>query len=329
MNPRRHLGIWTCAATAMALAGTTLSVLAQSTAYPSKPITIVVPYPPGAFNDTLGRLVAQKLQTAWKQTVIVENKPGGGTTIGTAAVAAAPPDGHTLLVVQFPFAANPWLYRHLRYDTAKAFAPVILAGRSPMVLAVPAQRPWRTAAELLAAAKAKPQALTYGSSGAGSSNHLTMSLFESQVGVSLTHVPYKGSSPLLTDLAGGQIDSTFDALPHVLPFIQAGKVRSLAIAAPKRSPALPEVPTFAEAGVPNYEVSSWHGLVVPAGTPKDVIDKLNREMNLILAMDDVKRTFAKQGVTPDGGTPEQFQAFINEQMALWKRVIEQQKIIVD
>ena len=298
-------------------------------AYPSKPISIIVPYPPGGFNDTLGRLVAAKLQMAWKQTVTVDNKPGAGTTIGTAAAAAAPADGHTILVVQFPYATNPWLYKNLRYDTDKAFAPVMLAGRSPMLLAVHAARPWKSQGELLAAAKAKPDGLSYGSSGAGSSNHLVMALFEIQAGVSLAQIPYKGSTPLLTDLAGGQVDAAFDALPHVLPFIQSGKVRALAIASPKRSPLMPDVPTVAEAGVPGYEASSWHGFVVPAGTPQPVVDKLNRELNAILAMNDVKDAFAKQGVTPDGGTPAQFQQFISQQMTLWKGVIQQRKITVD
>lgn len=331
MISRRHFGSWS----AIALVGSSLGLAtlpsgAQSAAaYPSRPISVIVPYPPGGFNDTLGRLVAAKLQTAWKQTVTVDNKPGAGTTIGTAAAAAAPPDGHTILVVQFPYATNPWLYPNLRYDTMKAFTPVMLAGRSPMLLAVHAARPWKSQAELLAAAKAKPDSLSYGSSGAGSSNHLVMALFEIQAGVSLTQIPYKGSTPLLTDLAGGQVDAAFDALPHVLPFIQSGKVRALSIASPKRSPLMPDVPTVAEAGVAGYEASSWHGFVVPAGTPQPVVDKLNRELNTILAMDDVKDTFAKQGVTPDGGTPAQFQQFIAQQMTLWKGVIQQRKITVD
>lgn len=289
--------------------------------YPSKPIRIVVPYPSGGFNDTLGRMAATKLSIAWKQPVIVENKPGGGTVIGTHAAATAPADGYTVLVVQFPFAANPWLYKDLPYDTAKAFAPVVLAGRSPMLIVSNAAGPLRTLGEVLAAAKARPGALNYGSSGAGSSNHLAMALFESVSGTRMTQVPYKGSTPLLTDLAGGQIDLAIDLLPHALPFIQSGKVRPLAIASTRRSPLMPELPTAAEAGVPGYEVTSWHGFVVPAGTPQPVIDKLNRELNAIFAMDDVKKIFAQQGVVPDGGTPAQFKTFIDSQMALWKKVV--------
>ncbi|WP_296310890.1 tripartite tricarboxylate transporter substrate binding protein [Pseudomonas sp.] len=309
----------------MAVSGTFLfgngTTQAQET-YPSKPIRIVVPYPTGGFNDTLGRIVANKLTIAWKQPVIVDNRPGGGTVIGTQVVATSPADGYTLLVVQFPFAANPWLYKSLPYDSAKAFAPVVLAGRSPMLIVSNAGGPLRTLGDVLAAAKAKPGALNYGSSGPGSSNHLAMALFESVSGTRMTQVPYKGSTPLLTDLAGGQIDLAIDLLPHALPFIQSGKVRALAIAGGKRSPLMPELPTTAEAGVPGYDVTSWHGFMAPAGTPQAVIDKINHELNAIFAMDDVKKIFAQQGVVPDGGTPTQFRNFVEAQMALWKKVVQ-------
>ena len=319
--PQRRRALLACAlGTAFSLGGTGLAH--AEGAYPSKPIRIIVPYPTGGFNDTLGRLVAAKLSVAWKQPVIVDNKPGGGTVIGTQAAAAAPADGHTLLVVQFPFAANPWLYKSLPYDSAKAFAPVVLAGRSPMLIVSHAAGRLRTLGEVLAAAKARPGALNYGSSGAGSSNHLAMALFENVSGTRMTQVPYKGSTPMLTDLAGGQVELAIDLLPHVLPFIQSGKVRPLAIAGTERSPLMPELPTTTEAGVPGYEVTSWHGFVVPAGTPQPVLDQLNRELNAILAMEDVKKVFAQQGVVPDGGTPAQFKRFIDGQMALWKKVVQ-------
>lgn len=325
---RRRALLATAVGTALALAFVAGAARAQDS-YPTKPIRIVVPYPAGGFNDTLGRLVATKLSVAWKQPVIVDNKPGGGTVIGTQAAATAPADGYTLLVVQFPFAANPWLYKSLPYDSAKAFAPVVLAGRSPMLIVSHAAGPLRTLGDVLAAAKAKPGALNYGSSGAGSSNHLAMALFESVSGTRMTQVPYKGSTPLLTDLAGGQVDLAVDLLPHALPFIQSGKVRALAIASTERSPLMPELPTAAEAGVPGYEVTSWHGFVVPAGTPQPVIDKLNRELNTILAMDDVKKVFAQQGVVPDGGTPAQFRRFIDSQMTLWKKVVQDGRITAE
>ena len=302
---------------------------AQAQEYPTKPVRIVVPYPAGGFNDTLGRLAAKHLGDYWKKPVIVDNKPGAGTMIGTKEVAGAAPDGHTILVVQFPYAANPWLYKNIAYDTQKAFAPVLLAGRSPMLLVTHAQGPYRSAAELLAAARIKPNALTYGSSGAGSSNHLAMALFETATATQMRQIPYKGSTPMLTDLAGGQFDVALDLLPHAMPFMQSGRVRPLAIAAPKRSPLLPDVPTAAEAGIPGYEVSSWHGFVVPSGTPQSVVDKLNSDLNRMLLEDEVKKAFAAQGVVPDGGTPAQFRGFIDGQMALWKKVVSDRNITVD
>ena len=302
---------------------------AQALEYPTKPVRIVVPYPAGGFNDTLGRLAAKYLSDYWKKPVIVDNKPGAGTMIGTKEVAGAAADGHTILVVQFPYAANPWLYKNIAYDTQKAFAPVLLAGRSPMLLVTHAQGPYRSAAELLAAARIKPNALTYGSSGAGSSNHLAMALFETATATQMRQIPYKGSTPMLTDLAGGQFDVALDLLPHAMPFMQSGRVRPLAIAAPKRSPLLPDVPTAAEAGIPGYEVSSWHGFVVPSGTPQSVVDKLNSDLNRMLLEDEVKKAFAAQGVVPDGGTPAQFRNFIEGQMALWKKVVSDRNITVE
>jgi tripartite-type tricarboxylate transporter receptor subunit TctC len=294
--------------------------------YPDKPITIVVPYPPGGFNDTLGRIVGKKLSDAWGKTVVVENKPGAGTTIGSNFVAKSAPDGYTILVAQFPFSANPYLYKSLPYDTLKAFAPVILAGRSPMVLVVNSYSPIKTTGDLLSLAKAKPGSVNYGSSGPGSSNHLSMVLFESMSGTSLNQVPYKGSTPLLTDLAGGQVVVAFDAYPHVRPFLQSGKIRPIAIATESRSSLMPDVPTINESGVKGYEASSWHGFVVPAGTPPAVVEKLNKQINLILKQDDIKKTFQEQGVVPDGGTSSQFDAFIKKQMEIWKKVVAQSGI---
>ncbi len=302
---------------------------AQEAGYPSKPVRIVVPYPPGGFNDTLGRLVANKLGMQWKVPVVVDNKPGAGTVIGTQAVANASPDGYTVLVVQFPFTANPWLYPALPYDTNTAFAPVLLAGRAPMVLAVHAPSPLRSVADVLKTAKAKPDALNYGSSGSGSSNHLAMALFENLSGTRMTQVPFKGSTPMLTALAGGQVELAFDALPHVLPFIQSGKVRPLAIATSQRIASMPDLPTIAEGGVPGYEVSSWHGFVVPAGTPRPIVDRLNHDINAILAMEDVRKIFHEQGVVPDGGTPEEFRRFMDNQLLVWKKVVQEGKITAD
>jgi tripartite-type tricarboxylate transporter receptor subunit TctC len=301
---------------------TTSQLFAQSSAsYPDKPITIVVPYPPGGFNDTLGRIVGKKLSEAWGVNVVVENKPGAGTTIGTSFVARSAPDGYTILVAQFPFSANPYLYKALPYDTLKAFSPVVLAGRAPMVLVVNSNSSIKTTGDLLALAKSKPGSVNYGSSGSGSSNHLSMVLFEMMAGVSLNQIPYKGSTPLLTDLAGGQVEVAFDAYPHVRPFLQSGKIRPIAIATEVRSPLMADVPTVSESGIKGYEASSWHGFVVPSGTPQPVVDKLNRQINMILKQEDIRKTFNEQGVVPDGGTAAQFEAFIRKQMDIWKRVV--------
>ncbi len=310
-------------ALALGILGFTSSQLfAQSVAaYPEKPITIVVPYPPGGFNDTLGRIVGKKLSDAWGVNVVIENKPGAGTTIGTNFVARSSPDGYTILVAQFPFAANPFLYKSLPYDTLKAFSPIVLAGRSPMVLVVNSNSPIKTTGDFLALAKAKPGVINYGSSGPGSSNHLAMVLFEMMAGVSVNQVPYKGSTPLLTDLAGGQVEVAFDAYPHVRPFLQSGKIRPVAIASEARSPLMADVPTVSESGVKGYEASSWHGFVVASGTPQPIVDKLNKQINLILKQEDIRKTFSEQGVVPDGGTSAQFEVFIRKQMDIWKKVV--------
>ena len=307
---------------------TSSQLFAQGSAsYPEKPITIIVPYPPGGFNDTLGRIVGKKLSDAWGVNVIIENKPGAGTTIGTNFVARSAPDGYTILVAQFPFAANPFIYKSLPYDSSKAFSPVVLAGRAPMVLVVNENSKIKSLGDLLAAAKKSPGKIDYGSSGSGSSEHLAMALFENMANVSLNQIPYKGSTPLLTDLAGGQVEVAFDVFPMVRPFIQSGKIRPIAIATDMRSPLLPQVPTVTEAGLKGYEVSSWHGFMVPSGTPPVIIDKLNKQINSILTQEDIKKTFNEQGVVPDGGTANQFDVFIRKQMEIWKKVVAQAGII--
>ena len=289
--------------------------------YPSKPIRIVVPYPPGGFNDTLGRTLAAKFQEAWGEPVIVENKPGANTVIGSDSVAKSQPDGYTLLIVAFPFAVTPSLLKAMPYDTLKDFQPVILAATSPNLLVVHPQVPIHTVKELIAAAKAKPQSLSYASTGNGSSNHISMELFKSLAGVDIVHIPYKGSAPAVTDLLGGQVQVMFDNVPNVLPHVKAGKLRALAVSGATRTPLAPDVPTVAEAGVPGYELTVWFGLVAPAATPREVVQKLNAESLRILAMPDVRERFLAQGVEPRGSTPEQFAQHIRLQMAKWSKVV--------
>lgn len=299
---------------------------AQDTDYPAKMVHIVVPYPPGGFNDTLGRVVAAKLAKKWGKSVVVENKPGAGTMIGTAQVARAPADGYTVLVSQFPFAANPFLYKSISYDSKADFSPVILAGRSPMVLIVNAETPYHSTQDVINDAKAHPGEIAYGSSGSGSSNHLAMALFERMSGTQMNQVPYRGSSPMLTDLAGGQVKVAFDALPHALPFIQTGKVRPLAIANSERSSLMSQLPTISESGVKDYEVHSWHGFMVRSGTPDNIVQKLNRDINGILADKEVQHIFKEQGVVPDGGSSDLFAQFIDKQMQLWQQVVRDANI---
>ena len=306
------------------------SALAQSAAsYPDKVVKIVVPYLPGGFNDALARLVATKLQRTLKQSVVVENKSGGGTVIGTQAVAALPADGHTLLVTAFPFAVNEFVYPNLSYDRRKDFEPVILAGRSPLVLAVPANSPFRNLADLVKAAKARPGALNYGTAGVGASNHLATELFAEAAGIKLNHVPYKGGSATMADLVGGQIEMAIDLLPNALPMIQAGKLRALAVTEGTRAAALPDTPTIAEALGVKFDVVTWHGFAVRAGTPKEVVERLNREINAILALPETRAVFEKQGVVPTGGSAATFARFIEDQTALWKPIVEKNHIRAD
>ena len=307
----------------LALAAGALLASPARAEFPDRTIHIIVPYTPGGFNDTLGRIVAQKFTDDWGVSAVVENRPGGGTLIGTDAVAKAPPDGYTLLVVAFPFAVNPTLYAKLPYDTLKDFTPLILAGQSANILVVNNDVPAKSVKELIDLAKARPGALSYGSTGSGSSNHLSMELFRLMTSTAMIHVPYKGSAPMVTDLLGGHVQVAFDNVPNVITQVKAGKLRALAVTSLTRDPALPDTPTVAEAGVPGYEVGVWFGMVAPAGTPADVLAKLNAELNKILADPAVKQKFADQGVNPAGGPPERFAEHIRTQIEKWGRVVKE------
>jgi tripartite-type tricarboxylate transporter receptor subunit TctC len=310
-------------------AGLLLAAQASAQTYPDKPIRIVVPYAPGGFNDTIARVMGKKLQDAWGQPVVVDNRPGGGTILGLTAAARSPADGYTLVVVGFPWVANQFLSKKLTYDTAKDFTPIILGAYSPNLLVVSAASPIRSVAELVAAAKAKSGKLNYATAGNGTSNHLTMEFFKSVAGIDMNQIPYKGSAPMVTDLLGGQVDVMFDNAPHVMPHVKAGKMRALAITSEKRSPLLPDVPTVAESGWPGFAVSVWYGFAAPAGTPPEIIARLNKEMNRILAMDDIKKTFHDAGVEPMGGSTQQFDAYFKAQTARWGKVIKDANIVAD
>ena len=293
---------------------------AQAATYPSKPIRIVVPYPPGGFNDTLARTVGARLQTVWGQPVTVDNKPGGGTVIGTDAVAKSAPDGHTLFIMPFAFAVNPSIFKKLPYDPVKDFAPITLAATTPNLLVVGPAVKAGSVAELIT--QAKGGGLNYASTGVGSSNHLSMEKFKQMAGVDITHVPYKGSAPAVTDLLGGQVGVMFDNIPNVIQHVKSGKLRALAVTSPKRSPHVPDLPTVAEAGVPGYEVSVWFGIAAPGGTPAPIVDKLHDEIVRTLNLPEVKEKFSAQGVDVVGSTPAQFAAHLKEQSTLWAKVVK-------
>jgi tripartite-type tricarboxylate transporter receptor subunit TctC len=318
-----------CAVLGVLLAALSCAAPVQAQAYPSKPIRIVVPFTPGGFNDQLARVVGHKLTERWGQPVVVDNRPGGGTVIGTDLVAKAPADGHTLLVVSFAFAVLPSLQSRLPYDTVKDFAPIVLAASTPNFLVTAPGLAARSVKELLALAKAKPGSLNYGSGGNGTSPHLCMELFKSMAGVDLVHIPYKGSAPAVAALLGNQVDVMFDNAPNVLPQVKAGKLRALAVSSVKRSAIAPKLPTIAETGVPGFDVEVWFGIVAPAGTPKDVLSKLNIEINRILRLAEVAASFRRQGVEPVGGTPGQLSAHVQSQIARWAKVVKDAGVHLD
>lgn len=303
-----------------ALCGYSPFALAEN--YPSNQIRIIVPYTPAGFNDTLARTLGKKLTQSWNEPVLVDNRPGGGTTIGTGLAAKAPADGHTLLIVSFAFAVNPSLHASLPYDSARDFMPVVLAAGTPNLLVVNPSLPVKSVQELIKLAKSKPGKLNYASAGNGSSNHLSMELFKSLAGVDLVHIPYKGSAPAVADLIGGRVDVMFDNVPNVLQHVKAGKLRALAVSSKKRSPFVSDLPTVAESGVPAFDVSVWFGVVAPAGTPAPIVAKLNAEINRILRTDDVMELFHAQGVEPRGGTPGDFSAFLRTQTTAWAKVVK-------
>lgn len=289
--------------------------------YPDKPIKIVVPYAPGAFNDAMARVLAKKLQVAFNQPVVVENKAGGGTMIGTDFVAKSPADGYTLLVNGFPLTVNQFLYPKISYDAKKDLTPLILGGETPNVLLVREDSPFKTLKDFVAYAKANPGKLNYGASGSGTSQALSMEYLKSSAGIFVTQINYKGSAPMVVDLLGGQLDVMFDNFPNAMPHVKAGKMRALGITSAKRVASASNIPTIAEQGYPGFEVSVWYGLFAPSGVPAAILQKLNGELNNALKSEDVKEFFAAQGVFILGGSIEDFARFNKAQDAKWSAVI--------
>ena len=314
--------------TALLASLTAAAALAQP--YPTKPLRIIVPFAPGGNVDITARLVAPGLSEILGQPVVVENKPGAGGTIGADGVAKSPPDGYTLLMgSNSTFSVAPSLYPRNPYHPIRDLAPVIMIASGPFVLVVNATSPIASARSLVARAKAQPGTLTMSSAGTGSSNHLVGELFQEQTGAKFTHVPYKGSGQALTDLMGGQVDLHFDQITSAASHIQGGKLRALMVTSGKRVPMLPEIPTNAEAGYPRFEATNVTGLIAPAGTPREVIDKLNAATQKVIAKPEIQERLAGMGAEPVGGTSEAFAAYIREDFAKWTQIVKDANVKVE
>jgi tripartite-type tricarboxylate transporter receptor subunit TctC len=308
---------------ALAAGASLLAPTVAAQTFPAKPIHIVVPFPPGGSTDLLARRIGEKLQAAWGQPVVVDNKPGAGGTIGSDFVAKAPPDGYTLLMgVTGTNAISGSLYPNLPYDVVKSFEPVSLVVSAPLVLVSEPAFPAKTVKQMVALLKQKPASVSYGSAGNGTSMHLTGEMFKIAAGVHMVHIPYRGTAGALQDLMSGQLQVMFGDFLIVLPQVQAGKIHAIAVTSKQRSPLLPDVPTVAESGYPGFEALSWQGLFAPAGTPPAIVEQLNREINKALASADMHEYFGSRGFTLGGSTPAEFQAFVRGEVAKWGKIVK-------
>jgi len=307
------------------------SALAQAADnYPNRSITMVVAFPAAGTTDILARLIGQKLTEKFKQTVIVENRPGAGGNIGTAYVAKAAPDGYTIMMGTIGTQSiNPSLYKKMPYDAAKDFVPITRAAMVPNLLVVNKDAPFNTLPEMMAYGKANPGKLTYGSSGNGTTLHLSGELFNLMSGSKITHIPYKGSTPAVADLMGGQISMIFDNMPSVIQQVKSGRLKALAVTSAQRNAQLPEIPTIQELGVAGYEVWSWFGLLAPAATPKPIVDKLNASIVDIIKQPDVQTKIIELGAVPVPETSAEFGAFIEAETLKWAKVIKEANIGMD
>ena len=289
--------------------------------YPSKPVHLILPFPPGGGTDILGRLIGEQLTVRLGQPVVQENRGGAGGNLGAEAVARAAPDGYTLLLAAPTLAISPTLYPKLAYDPLKDLAPIALVATVPNVMVTHPSVPARTLQEFIALAKRRPGELNFGSGGAGTSNHLGGELFNVVAGVKLVHVPYKGVNLAMQDVLAGNVQLVFIGIPAAAPHIRAGKLRALAVVAPQRSSALPDVPTAAEAGLPGFEVTTWYGVLAPAGTPRAIVERLNTELGRIMLAPELQPRLADMATEPRSGTPEAFAAYLREETAKWGKVI--------
>jgi tripartite-type tricarboxylate transporter receptor subunit TctC len=315
------------------LLATTLAALsagAWAQAYPAKAIRLVVPFPPGGGTDIIAREISTKLTTTLGWTFVVDNKPGAGGNLGVDAVAKAPADGYTLVLGQTSnLAINPTLYGKLPYDPFKDLVPVSLVATAPLVLVVPAASPYKTVADVVNAAKAKPGEVNFASPGNGTVAHLTGELFQKAAGIKLQHVPYKGSNQALTDLMGGQVQLFMASVPTALPHIKSGKLRAIAVSSAKRVGDLPQVPTIGESGYKGFDATTWFGVLAPAATPKDIVARLNVEINKVLKAPDVQKRIDDEGGEAVGSTPEQFAQLMKDDFARWGKVVKESGAKVD
>ena len=323
MLPTRRRHLLTLACLTVGAACAPLGALAQAGAYPSKPIRLIVPFPPGGGTDILSRLVAQKLTESAKWTVVADNRAGAGGTIGITEAAKAAPTGYDLVMGQKDnLVVGPWLYKNLPWEPTRDFAPIAHVAYTPVIIATSANSRFKSLADVVAAAKAAPGTVTYGSPGNGTSIHLAGDLFEKAAGIKLSHVPYKGSNPALMDALAGNVELLVSSLPSAMGQIKAGKLRPLAVTSAKRSSSLPDVPTVAESGFKGFDVSTWYGVFAPAGTPAAVVSTLNAEVNKLLETADVKAAIHAQGAEPEAMSAAQFNTLLKADYAKWKGIVE-------
>ncbi|NUA29493.1 Bug family tripartite tricarboxylate transporter substrate binding protein [Cupriavidus basilensis] len=318
-------------ATAATLAAAVLPLNASAQAsWPGKPITYVVPFPPGGTTDTLARLIGQRLGQALGTTVVVENRPGAGGNIGSDYASKAAPDGYTILGGTISsHAINASLYPKMPYDVVKSFAPITLIGTNANVLVVSAGSPFKTVKDIVAEAKAKPDTLAFASAGNGTSQHLAGELFKSLAGIKITHIPYKGSGPAIQDVMAGQVPMMFDTTVVAAQHIDSGKLRALAVTSARRIKSMPNVPTMAEAGVSGYELESWQAIFAPANTPKPIVDRLYKEISAIIKTPDMQARLEKLGMEPSGMSPGEFAAFQRSEIVKWAKVVKAADIRID
>lgn len=319
---RRKLVQFAFAATAGALLSMSMPAAAAADDYPNRPIRLVVGYAAGGATDVIARVVADKLGTELKQSIIVENRTGANSNVGAAFVANSAPDGYTLYMYTIANTINNTLYTDLGYDPVKGFEPVGLIAKIPNVLVVNPKLPVNNVAEYVDFAKKSKEGITFASSGSGSSIHMSGEMFKMTTGLNMLHVPYRGSAPAVTDLIGGQVQSMFDNAPSAMPHIQSGKLRPLAVTSAKRFPQLPDVPTMAESGYPGFEVQSWFGIAAPAGTPQAVVEKLNTALNKALADEDLRKRLDDMMATPAPGTSEDMRKFLLSEIDNWGKVVK-------